>query len=195
MDKTSLRKEMRKRRRSVSISGQKKAACRLSATLHSDMRFCHARRVAVYLQNDGEIGTLPLIKTLQVRKVEVYLPVLHPLKKGHLVFILYNKNTPMRKNCYGIAEPDFRHSRRVQARFISQICLPLVAFDPMGNRIGMGGGYYDRTLAFCRKKGTKPRLIGSAYEFQRVAALPADGWDIPLSAIATDAAMRTVSGT
>ena len=192
MDKASLRREMRRRRRAVSRSESRQSAVQLASRLHSDPTFCQSRRVAVYLRNDGEIDTLELIKRMRQRRVEVFLPVLHPLRKGHLAFIAYDQNTPMRRNCYGIAEPDFRYGRKIAARFISTICLPLVAFDESGNRIGMGGGYYDRTLAFCRKPGVKPRLIGCAYEFQKWPALPADGWDIPLSTIATNAALRQV---
>lgn len=192
MDKASLRREMRRRRRAVSRSESRQAGIRLASSLHSHPAFCRSPRVAVYLRNDGEIDTSHLIQRLRQRGVEVFLPVLHPLKKGHLAFIRYDSNTPMRRNCYGIAEPDFRYGQKVPARFLSTICLPLVAFDESGNRIGMGGGYYDRTLAFCRRPGVRPRLIGCAYEFQKLPALPADGWDIPLSAIATNARLRTV---
>jgi 5-formyltetrahydrofolate cyclo-ligase len=69
---------------------------------------------------------------------------------------------------------------------MSLVCLPLVAFDARGNRLGMGGGFYDRTLAFMRNKGQKPSLAGCAYAFQEVPLLPAESWDIPLTLIVTD---------
>lgn len=68
------------------------------------------------------------------------------------------------------------------------IILPLVAFDLSGNRLGMGGGFYDRTLSFkhqrCHWKG--PKLIGIAHELQRVDLLPVNDWDIPLDAVITE---------
>jgi 5-formyltetrahydrofolate cyclo-ligase len=66
--------------------------------------------------------------------------------------------------------------------------LPLVGFDASGNRMGMGGGYYDRTFSFkSLKKGLRgPTLIGLAHEIQRVEELPVESWDIPLTAIVTD---------
>jgi 5-formyltetrahydrofolate cyclo-ligase len=69
--------------------------------------------------------------------------------------------------------------------------VPLVAFDAQGNRLGMGGGYYDSSLAYLRMRRTfrKPKLIGVAYDFQRVAALPCEPWDVPLDAVLTDRAL------
>ena len=65
------------------------------------------------------------------------------------------------------------------------ICTPLVAFDKQGHRLGMGGGYYDRTLApwFHYKSGPKP--IGLAHSCQEVEQLPVESWDVPLPKIVT----------
>ena len=66
--------------------------------------------------------------------------------------------------------------------------IPLVAFDPKCNRIGMGCGYYDKTLAF--KKGgefkNKTLLVGLAYEFQKIDSIEKNAWDIPMDAIITE---------
>src|SRR5690606_20410008 len=70
--------------------------------------------------------------------------------------------------------------------FVQLVCMPLVAFDQQGNRLGMGGGFYDRTLAFMHQPGQQPALLGCAYDWQKTTALAAEPWDIPLSAIATD---------
>jgi len=66
--------------------------------------------------------------------------------------------------------------------------VPLVAFDDYGRRLGMGGGYYDRTFAYLRHREhwRRPKLIGVAFEFQRVAELPAQPWDVPLDGIITE---------
>ena len=66
--------------------------------------------------------------------------------------------------------------------------MPLVGFDQQGYRLGMGGGYYDATLAFMqhRRLWRKPRLVGVAYECQRVETLPHDPWDMPLDAVLTE---------
>jgi 5-formyltetrahydrofolate cyclo-ligase len=70
--------------------------------------------------------------------------------------------------------------------------MPLVGFDPRGNRIGMGKGYYDRALSFRRRQQhwKTPRLVGLAFECQRVDALPARAHDVPLDALVTEAGTR-----
>lgn len=183
----TLRRDMRRRRRAVSRADSSQAGRRLLHRFRRAPGYLSARRVAVYLPNDGEIPTQWLIRDLQRRGREVYLPVLHPLRRGYLSFIRYTDTTPMTRNRFGISEPDFRYGQRVSARFLSLICLPLVAFDGEGNRLGMGGGFYDRTLAFMQGTGlSTPRLAGVAYAFQRVGCLPVESWDIPLQMIVTD---------
>lgn len=190
MNKSELRKLIRRKRRSLSPARRRHAAHKLLSQLHQSARFMSAQRIALYLTNDGEIDTQFVIEDIQQRGKQVFLPVLHPFNKGHLTFIRYDRKTRMRQNHYGIAEPDFRYGQRIQARFLDVVCLPLVAFDQRGNRLGMGGGYYDRTFAFMQQSGPQPQLIGCAYEFQQLPMLPAESWDIPLSAIATEAAFR-----
>ena len=192
MNKSELRKLIRRKRRSLTPQQRRQASHGLLTSLRQNARFCAAQRVALYLSNDGEIDTQGVIEDLWRRGKQVFLPVLHPVRKGHLSFIRYDSNTVMRNNRYGIAEPDFRRGKRVSARYLSIVCLPLVAFDQRGNRLGMGGGYYDRTLAFMTQtevaglNGQQPELVGCAYAFQQVPQLPAESWDIGISAIATD---------
>ena len=190
MNKSELRKLIRQQRRSLSKAQRQSASRGLLRQLRSAPEYLTAKRVAVYLTNDGEIDTQWLIQDLHQRRREIYLPVLHPLRKGHLAFIHYQKNTVMSRNRFGISEPSFSRNKAVSARFIRLICLPLVAFDDRGNRLGMGGGFYDRTLEFVHEKGKTPLLVGCAYDFQRISMLPAESWDIPLKLIATDASLH-----
>ncbi|MDO6680795.1 5-formyltetrahydrofolate cyclo-ligase [Oceanobacter sp. 5_MG-2023] len=192
MNKPQIRKAMRLQRRSLTAQQQRQAARGLQRSLLQPGALLAARRIALYLVNDGEINPEQIIKQLIRMGKEVYLPSLHPLRRGELAFIRYQPGTRMSNNRFGIAEPDFRYGKRCQARFLSVICLPLVAFDLLGNRMGMGGGFYDRSLAFTQRAGKHPKLIGCAHEFQCLATLPAEAWDIPLSAIATDTALRWV---
>ena len=193
MNKQELRRLIRKKRRALTPARRHQAGRGLKRQLKHSSLYLSATRVALYLTNDGEIDPHWAIEDLWQRGKEVYLPVLHPLRDGHLTFIRYTKNTPMRRNRFGISEPDFSRGGHVPARFISMIGLPLVAFDARGNRLGMGGGFYDRTLAFMSEPGQKPALIGCAYAFQEVPMLPAESWDIPLQYIATDTQLKRLS--
>ena len=68
--------------------------------------------------------------------------------------------------------------------------MPLVGFDPEGGRLGMGGGFYDRSLAYRNRHAycRKPALLGLAHECQKVDRLALASWDVPLEATVTDRA-------
>ncbi|MCG6656717.1 5-formyltetrahydrofolate cyclo-ligase [Halomonas campisalis] len=186
-----LRRALRRRRRALSPRQQRQAAQALCRRLRQLPELQRARRVALYLPNDGEIDPRPLIPWLTRRGARVYLPVLKPLSHNVLWFVHYHPGTPMVRNRFGIPEPETRHgahrARRLPAWALDLILLPLVGFDDAGQRLGMGGGFYDRSLAFTRRPGPRPRLIGLAHECQRISRLPSAPWDIPLDAIASDA--------
>jgi 5-formyltetrahydrofolate cyclo-ligase len=114
----------------------------------------------------------------------------HPFSKGHLLFLSYDNNSSMVVNQYNIEEPklDVRHIKPIQQ--LDMILTPLVAFDSTGARIGMGGGYYDRTLANWHKQALqnntkKLTVIGIAHDCQQIAKVPSETWDIPLPKIIT----------
>jgi 5-formyltetrahydrofolate cyclo-ligase len=186
-----LRQELRRRRRSLSAQQRRQANLALCRRLHQLPEVRRARRVALYLPNDGEIDPRPLIPWLTGRGVRIYLPVLKPLSDNSLWFVHYHPGTPMRRNRFGIPEPETRHgahrARRMPAWALDLILLPLVGFDERGQRMGMGGGFYDRSLAFTRRPGPRPTLIGLAHDCQRVDRLPTAPWDVPLDAIVSDA--------
>ncbi len=164
------------------------AAQNLLKTLRQFPHFQYSQHIAIYLTNDGEIDTSILIEDLKKRGKTLYLPIMQPCTKGHLNFVRWHAATRMIKNKFNIAEPVAVKEDVIPTAFLELICMPLVAFDEQGNRLGMGGGFYDRTLAFMTQAcvGNKPALLGLAYEIQKIDSLPTESWDIPLDAIATD---------
>ena len=181
--KRLLRSQMRKARQQLSRREQQQAALRLKYRLNQTPAFKYANRIALYLPNDGEVDPRLTIELAWKEGKEVYLPVLDPLRKGHLWFIQYSPKSRMKKNRFGIEEPDLRFNKRMQAKFLEAVGLPLVSFDRHGNRLGMGGGFYDRTFEFCRTEGVKPKLFGLAHRCQEVDELPTENWDIQLSGV------------
>lgn len=188
MNRQQLRQYIRARRRSLTQQQQRIAATNLCRTICQRSDFIRAKSIAIYLANDGEINPKPIIETCWKLGKRVYLPVLHPTRHNCLWFVPYTHHTPMTKNKYGIEEPRLNPSQRKAPWSLDMVLLPLVAFDAMGNRMGMGGGYYDRTFSFKRQNGylTGPKLVGLAHEVQRVDQLPIESWDIPLAAIVSD---------
>ncbi|WP_372873146.1 5-formyltetrahydrofolate cyclo-ligase [Shewanella sp.] len=178
--RSAIRKQVRRLRRALSEDTQASAAHQAAIHLQTELK--GAQRVALYLENDGEISPRPLIAALWQQEVEVYLPVLHPFAEGHLLFIRYDAQTDMRENLYGIPEPVLACHRLCPANRLDAIITPLVAFDETGNRLGMGGGFYDRTLAHLPDT---TRVIGLAHDCQRLPVLPIEAWDVPLATIVT----------
>lgn len=107
-----------------------------------------------------------------------------------LKFIEYNKTTKFQYNKYHIPEPiAINDSSFINPQQLDVVFVPLVAFTKLGQRLGMGGGYYDRTFAFLANSSNNilenPLLIGVAYDFQCLDYLPHQDWDIKLYGIAT----------
>ncbi|MGS2722847.1 5-formyltetrahydrofolate cyclo-ligase [Porticoccus sp. GXU_MW_L64] len=189
MNKNQIRAEIRHRRRSLSRQQQRHAAEGLSRQISRLTAFRHARRVALYLGNDGEIDPLPTLLLAEAAAKRCYLPVLHPLKQNRIHFAPYRSGDRLAVSYFGYPEPPLGGSRIVPAWAMDLILMPLVAFDAKGNRIGMGGGFYDRTLAFAKTARRRPILIGLAHSCQQLDEVTTNPWDIPLDAIATESAV------
>ena len=174
---------MRQKRRALTAYQQKKAAKGLVLSLKNSDLFKRHKHIAIYLANDGEIDPSLLIEQLWKSKKNCYLPVLHPVKKNHLWFYQYTKNTQLKLNRFGILEPTLKNKKRIAPWALELVLFPLVAFDSQGGRLGMGGGFYDRTFEFTQEK---TKLYGLAHHFQEVDKIPTEAWDIPLHGIATD---------
>jgi 5-formyltetrahydrofolate cyclo-ligase len=118
---------------------------------------------------------------------QVFLPV---IAGSTLRFAPFHPGSDLRPNRFGIPEPVGPQGNWRSARQLDVIVAPLVAFDVDGRRLGMGGGFYDRTLALLarRSRAHRPRFIGIAFEMQKVTKLPSDVWDVPLDAIVTESA-------
>jgi 5-formyltetrahydrofolate cyclo-ligase len=190
-DKSNLRQKLRARRRALSADEQRQAARRLAVNLTGTRLFLTSRRVACYLPNDGEIDSALVIKHIRRLRKILYLPVLSRLSHDRLWFAEAGPKTKLVSNRFGIPEPVVKSCDLVRAQELDLILMPLVGFDDKGNRLGMGGGFYDRSLEFLRHRNhwRKPHLLGIAYDFQRVNGLVADPWDIPLQGVITDQAI------
>jgi 5-formyltetrahydrofolate cyclo-ligase len=189
-NRSNIRKEIRSRRSQLSTKKQQEQGVLLCQKLISQMEMEHVRSIAIYLANDGELDTQHFINWCWNNQISVYLPVIHPFSKGNLLFLKYTKTSVMIKNQYGILEPKLNVRNIVTVDKLDLIFTPLVAFDNHGNRLGMGGGFYDRTLntwyfEYQQNKQTKPMPIGLAHDCQKVEAIPRESWDIPLPKIIT----------
>jgi len=188
VDRSQIRQQMRQQRNALSVQQQADAAHKVERLVGRSHFFRNSQRIACYIANDNELSLELLIERIWLENKTCYLPVLDSIHRNRLWFAPYRPGSKMRLNRFGIPEPLCEKRELVRAQLLDLVMTPLVAFDDAGNRLGMGGGFYDRSLAFllCRRYWHKPRLCGVAYDFQRVIRLPGQAWDVPLSAIATD---------
>ena len=180
-----LRQKIRDLRKSISPELHAHYSAQLIDSITKHERILNANCVALYISVDGEIDTNGVIEWCLSRGKKVALPVLHPFSKGNLLFLNYDHNTVMVKNKYGIPEPELDVRNVIPLQNIDILFTPMVAFDIKGNRLGMGGGYYDRTLQEYHHKQTGPYPIGLALDIQEVDTLPTEIWDVPLPEIIT----------
>ncbi len=147
--------------------------------------FRRARRVALFFPFDGEPDISKLIQTDQPK--EFFVPI---IAGGDMHFAAIGTDVAFELNQYGIPEP--RPVALIDPRSLDLVLTPLVAFDDMGNRLGMGAGYYDRCFAFLgqRRLWFSPKLIGIGYALQRIEPISPAPWDIPLWGLITEQGFR-----
>ncbi len=182
------RQRLRQQRRQLDSSTRLKCAMAMTEQLKRQRFFINSKHIALYIPMQGEISPLPLAHIARQMGKSVYLPILMPFLKNRLWFAPWNADTRMQPNRYGIPEPVYHGRHLIPATHLDMVITPLVAFDQDCQRIGMGGGYYDRTFAFLRfrQHWQSPKLIGVAYEFQKITRISAQAWDVPLHTVVTE---------
>lgn len=184
-ERQQLRKMVRQRRQQLSPETQQHAASALVDQVFASVDIEQAGHIALYLANDAELDTFALIQALWLLGKQVYLPVLHPFVPGYLLFVNYQRDSLLYPNKFGIPEPLLQCALIRPVQQLDIIFTPLVAFDANGNRLGMGGGFYDRTLAQL-PADSRCKVIGLAHSCQQVDNVPAAAWDVALPHIITE---------
>jgi 5-formyltetrahydrofolate cyclo-ligase len=187
-----LRKEIRAKRRALSPLEQRQNSSAMATLLCNSSLYRNSNRIALYLQSDGEIDPSPIIDSTIQHHKKCYLPVLRPRFQHGLWFTEIKNGDLLTPNRFGIYEPNPHRNGTAPPWTLDLILLPLVAFDINGNRMGMGGGFYDYTLAYMKRRKIwhKPKLIGIAHELQKVKSLESNPWDVPLDGVITEKEFR-----
>lgn len=181
-------------RQTLPFQMQAKKARELDKIIATSNLFLKSSNIAVYYAHQGEIDPRWIVKRAWSMGKRCYLPVLHPTKTRWLLFVEYHPDESLIKNRFGILEPTLQGKTILPAWSLDLVLVPVVAFDKAIHRLGMGLGYYDTTFAFLKESqqlsnqanAAVPALMGLAYEFQYVPALPVDSWDVPLAEIVTE---------
>ena len=187
MSINDIRKQLRVKRRSLSPQLQHSASEQLASYFCNESVFIDAQKIGFYIANDGEIDPAALMASAENLNKQCFLPIVGPNKTNNLYFGPFDANAKLKPNRYGILEPTFVEGKSVCPQSLDVLFMPLVGFDRQGNRIGMGGGYYDRALAFMKEQETSSlTLVGLAHSIQEVPQISSQSWDIPLHLIATE---------
>jgi len=185
----TLRKSLRLKRQQLNLQQQQQHEISACQHLLNSPYLKEARKVAVFLSQDGELGTDTVIEALwQQPQIELFLPALETQPDWHMGFSPYRSDSKMQNNRFNIPEPDIPFEEHQSGEEMDLVLMPLVGFDLKGHRLGMGGGFYDRTFAFKLKNPQvkTPLLIGWAHACQQVKTLPNESWDVPLDGIFTE---------
>lgn len=179
---------MRERRRGLPAAERERAAL---AACHHLLTLGLPRpgsRIGAYLPVGGELDPWPIIDYATRRGCRVYVPAVTSHRSHRMRFAPLGDD--LQPNRWGIREPSAKDA--IDGRWLDLVLLPCVAFDDRGGRLGMGAGFYDRHFAFLRHRAAwrRPRLLGLAYDFQRVAPIAPRPWDVPLWGVVTDAGIR-----
>jgi 5-formyltetrahydrofolate cyclo-ligase len=187
--KEPLRKELRAQRRSLSESDHRHRSGAAASAIARLRMFRAGKRVALYLPFDGELDTSALIRTARQRGVQLFVPVISDRRHRRLRFYPLEGDTS--PGTFGISVPRLRLTP-ISPQWLDLIVIPLVGVDRDGRRLGMGGGYYDRALAYRRRRAiwTGPRLVGLAFDCQRTNLKFADAWDVRLNSLATESGVE-----
>lgn len=149
-----------------------------------------AVQIAFFLPIKNEVDLQALISHADAQYKTFYLPIVEEKTKTLFFAEYFPGRNSLEKNKYGILEP--KNTPLIAADKLDLVCVPLLVFDPQCHRIGMGGGYYDRTFAFTKTQLKKPPyLLGIAYELQRHDVIIPAAWDVQLDAVVTEARVYT----
>lgn len=185
-----LRRRLRQARRQLSRREQQDHAKAVASRFVRCGLGHAAHRIALYIPTGGELDPWPILQRLH-RNRRWYLPVLRGHAPGRLWFVRHRPGAPLRANRFGIPEPARRNRQILPTHGLDLVLVPLVGFDRHCHRIGMGAGFYDRSLAFLRGRRywQRPRLIGLAHECQRLETIDPKPWDVPLDAVITETSL------
>ena len=184
--RTALRKMLRAQRAAVPAAQRIAAAQALVAQLEQVPEFMTDRRIGGYWAIDGELPLMALMGGIRARDQQYCLPVVGADRQ--LRFAPWRAGEAIAANRYGIPEPSCAPADLLVPTELDVVLVPLLGFDRRGQRLGFGGGYYDRSFAYLRGRTDvgKPVLVGVAYALQEVAALDQQPWDVHLDYVATE---------
>lgn len=184
LQRDQLRAHLRKLRASLSTAQVNTYSASICAKANTLIHKTQARHIAAYYALGNEVDLTTCMLNVEKKNWTGYVPIVLP--QFQMQFAPVNSSTQTSLNKFGIREPNVELASLVEATALDTVLVPLVGFDEDCNRMGMGGGYYDRCFAHRKNGSKKPLLIGVAFECQGVANVHTESWDVPLDYVITE---------
>ncbi len=179
---SELRDLFRARRNTLSATECRRHSEKIVAHLAEEPVIRAATTIAMYAASNNEVDVSELAATYPAK--QFCLPIV--AAEGVLKFFSWQHGSALVRGKFGIPVPDCASALPITLTDIDVFVVPLVVFDAACNRIGMGGGYYDRTLANVAKSRQDAWLAGVAYALQYTDKIAANPWDIALDSVFTE---------
>ena len=181
---SDLRKSAIRARRSLSAEQRENASSKICARIIHSHEFMSCKTIACYLPADDEVDPTAIIERAWRATKRVFAPVIDI--RGNMIFRELTPNTELNRNYFGLWEPV--SGKPISAKAIDLVIAPLAAFDDQCHRIGMGGGYFDRSFSFLghRRRWLRPKLIGLAFDCQKATRISPNPWDVRLYQVVTE---------
>jgi 5-formyltetrahydrofolate cyclo-ligase len=187
-DRDLLRRQFRAQRRRLTPRDRIEATARFAAVAVRNRLLRPRLRIALYMPHGGEADPAALLVAARALRCQIHFPIITNYRDSRMSFVRFECGDVLTCNRYGILEPSRRRTRQIPVRQLDLVLLPLVAVDEYGWRLGSGAGFYDRRFRHLRsgRLWRRPKLVGLAYDFQRIARLAPQPWDVPLDAVLTE---------
>ncbi len=181
-NKTKLRQQARAMRKSLGPSERSEKSKAVCAKLLEIIEGNEAKNIFAYIAVGSEVSLENLVKTLEKSEGKYSVSFPGAMKNGEMKALRPLSESDFKLSAHGIKAPAEERSTAVKPEELDIILVPLLLFDADKNRLGQGGGYYDRYLP----KAKSALKIGVAFEAQRYAKLPHEPHDFPLDIIVTE---------
>jgi 5-formyltetrahydrofolate cyclo-ligase len=179
MNKQIIRDEILKLLRKQREESRQKKSSQIKKKLFSQPLFLQADTIMFYISKREEVDTTGMIEEALKKGKKVVVTMILANEKKRIPTQLIDPKKQLEKGPYGIYQPKKQFMRKIMLKTIDLIIVPGVAFDRRGNRLGRGGGYFDRFLAKLKKRNVP--IIGLAFKFQILNKLPVFSHDIPVN--------------
>ena len=190
-DKVALRRAVLARRDALPPADRADYGQRITASLLRLPEVMQARRILAYLSFGSEFDTSALIDALRAGGARLVLPRVEREQRALSLYAVEDLDSDLAPGVWGIREPRPERCERVARETVDLVLAPGVAFTPRGDRLGYGGGFYDRLLGDWPQR---PPIVAGTFETQVVDALPCGAHDVPVDRVVTQARVLSRAG-